>query len=115
MRNLTDNELLRQHKAKVQELDNQIEALNVDEARKSSRKYNEQYHEKRQKLTDLQGEQAKVGGEVSTMKADLDLKKDELNSEYKDIEQRYRTDLIKVKTAEIANQDLEKYHKALDA
>lgn len=115
LRNLNDNVLLRESQRKIEELENEIEGLNEEEARKSARKYNEQYHEKRTQQTDLQSEQAKVGGEISTMKVDLDMKNAELKEEYKDIEQRYRTELIKVKTAEIANKDLEKYHKALDA
>ena len=115
LRNLHDNQHLRKARVDIQRLDDEIDGLDEDQARKSSRKYNEQYHEKRQKQAELQSEQAKVGGEVSTMKADLELKKEELKTEYNEIEHRYREELIKVKTAEIANQDLEKYHKALDA
>lgn len=114
-RNLQDNQTLRKAVLEIQSFDRQIDELNEEEARQSARKYNEQYHKHRTDQTNLQSEQAKVGGEISMMKADAEQKKVELNDEYNQIEQRYRTELIKVKTAEIANKDLEKYHKALDA
>jgi DNA repair protein RAD50 len=80
-------------------------------------------------------QQSKLGGEVSTMKADLEDKRKELETEYHEIDKKYKDELIKVKvrppgrprpsvaprltpcaqTAEVANLDLEKYGKALDA
>lgn len=37
-----------------------------------------------------------------------------LKADYKDIEKVFREQLIKTKTSEVANTDLEKYGKALD-
>jgi DNA repair protein RAD50 len=37
-----------------------------------------------------------------------------LKTEYKDVEKQFREQLIKTKTSEVANNDLEKYGKALD-
>ena len=82
-------------------------------------------------------QQAKLGGEIETLKKDHEDKQEELNSEYKDIDEKYRRELINVKvsflslphrmfrgitdrnlfapqTAEMSNQDLEKLQKALD-
>ena len=47
-------------------------------------------------------------------KSTLDERRAELESEYKDVQKLYTRQLIKVKTAEFAVQDLEKYGKALD-
>jgi DNA repair protein RAD50 len=38
----------------------------------------------------------------------------DLKTDYKDIEEVYRRQLIKVQTGKLANQDLEKYAVALD-
>lgn len=37
-----------------------------------------------------------------------------LKSDYKNVDKLFREQLIKTKTSEVANQDLEKYGKALD-
>lgn len=42
-------------------------------------------------------------------------RKKELSEDFKDIENRYKTELVKLKTTEMANDDLQKYSKALDA
>lgn len=79
-------------------------------------------------------QQARLGGEVQTLENDEREKKEELETEYKDIEEKYRRELITLKvrstrfihsydsctdepwlqTTEMANQDLEKLMKALD-
>ena len=59
-------------------------------------------------------QQAKLGGERETGRSILSEKKAELESEYKDIKNEYRKQLIKVKVGDLSNQDLEKYGKALD-
>lgn len=48
------------------------------------------------------------------IQTNLKEKKEELESEYKDVNRQYTRQLIKVKTADFAIQDLEKYGKALD-
>ncbi|BGP20318.1 hypothetical protein JCM10213_002053 [Rhodosporidiobolus nylandii] len=114
LRNFQDNLRLRTEKRQLESIDQQIEDLDEDSARKAYRKFETEYNEQRRKQADLQSEQARLGGEINTMKNDELDKGEELETEYKDIEEKYRRELINVKTAEMSNQDLEKLQKALD-
>ncbi|GAA5916492.1 hypothetical protein JCM6882_001738 [Rhodosporidiobolus microsporus] len=114
LRNFQDNLRLRAERKALQTIDAEIEHLDEESARKAYRKFETDYNEQRRKQTELQAEQARLGGEVSSMRNDEKEKKEELNSEYKDIDEKYRRELINVKTAEMSNQDLEKLQKALD-
>ncbi|GAA5991630.1 hypothetical protein JCM5350_007782 [Sporobolomyces pararoseus] len=114
LRNFQDNIRLRREKAALIAIDNEIDQLDEDSARKAYRKFETEYNEQRRKQSDLQGEQSKLSGEISTLKKDFEEKEEELGSEYKDIDEKYRRELINVKTAEMSNQDLEKLQKALD-
>jgi len=56
---------------------------------------------------------ARLGGEISTLRDQLDMLQKDLD-DFKDINKRYTDQLVKVKMADMANNDLEKYAKALD-
>lgn len=113
-RNVGDNIRLRAYQREIQELDLKLAELDIDSATKASKEYDESYHTARKYLTGLQAEQAKLGGEIGIDKKNLKDKRSEMDSEFKDITERYRSQLVKVKTVELANQDLDKYAKALD-
>ncbi|KAK4701138.1 DNA repair protein RAD50, partial [Phenoliferia sp. Uapishka_3] len=115
LRNFNDNQQFRRLRREIEVIDGKIDELDVASAEKAHRTYEAEYNVKRKKQADLSGQQAKLGGEVSTLENDLTEKRGELKSEYDNIDEKYKTELIKVKTAEVANLDLEKYGKALDA
>ncbi|GAA5936924.1 hypothetical protein JCM1841_001408 [Sporobolomyces salmonicolor] len=114
LRNIQDNVRLRAERKALEDIDRQIDQLDEDSARKAYRKFESDYNEQRRKQTELQAQQAKLGGEVETLKKDFEDKQEELETEYKDIDEKYRRELINVKVAEMSNQDLEKLSKALD-
>ncbi|KAJ3282661.1 DNA repair protein rad50 [Borealophlyctis nickersoniae] len=73
-------------------------------------------HEKlSKKLGRLSEEKAGLLGEIKQMQSQSAQLKRDLNSDYKNVEDKYREELIKLKTEEMAHIDLEKYAKALDA
>ncbi|KAG0143588.1 hypothetical protein CROQUDRAFT_109076 [Cronartium quercuum f. sp. fusiforme G11] len=113
-RNINDNIRLRAHRKEIEALDQALGDLDVEGAEKASRKFDAEYHKSRKYQAELQAEHAKLGGEIGMDKKNLKDKKAEMESEFKDIFNRHRRQLIKVKTVEIANQDLDKYAKALD-
>jgi DNA repair protein RAD50 len=110
---------LRSEKKALEKIDQDIEELDEDAARKAYRRFELEYTAQRQRQTDMQGEvrllspsplpfrgkcwrlvgeqQARLGGEIGALKADEKEKNEELNSEYKNIEERYRRELINVK------------------
>ncbi|GAA5876452.1 hypothetical protein JCM3774_003780 [Rhodotorula dairenensis] len=114
LRNFQDNLRLRVEKRALTDIENEIETLDEHGARNAYVKFETQYTEQRKRQAELQAEQARLGGEVQTLENDEKEKREELETEYKDIEEKYRRELITLKTAEMANQDLEKLQKALD-
>ncbi|OAV99978.1 hypothetical protein PTTG_01420 [Puccinia triticina 1-1 BBBD Race 1] len=113
-RNITDNIRYRNYKLEIQQLEEKISAIDVGRAKEACQKYDAEYDKAEKLLADLKAEQAKLGGEIGMDKNNLQDKMDERESDFKDITKRHRAQLVKVKTVEIANQDLDKYAKALD-
>ncbi|EGG01897.1 uncharacterized protein MELLADRAFT_49933 [Melampsora larici-populina 98AG31] len=113
-RNISDNIRLRAHRDEIAGLESALQELDVEGAREANRKYDEEYHKARKLQADFQADHARLGGEIGMDRKNLKDKKSEMDVEFKDIFNRHRNQLIKVKTVEIANQDLDKYAKALD-
>lgn len=113
-RNISDNIRLRAHRDEIAGLESALQELDVEGAHEANRKYDEEYHKARKLQADFQADHAKLGGEIGMDRKNLKDKKSEMEVEFKDIFNRHRNQLIKVKTVEIANQDLDKYAKALD-
>ncbi|KNZ54700.1 hypothetical protein VP01_287g3 [Puccinia sorghi] len=115
-RNITDNIRYRTYIREIQELEEKINAIDVRKAKEAFCVFPFVIYGCSQ--------QAKLGGEIGMDKHNLNEKKEERESDYKDIIKRHRSQLVKVKvrgpprvedaTVEIANQDLDKYAKALD-
>ncbi|KAJ1812188.1 DNA repair protein rad50, partial [Coemansia sp. RSA 2598] len=66
-------------------------------------------------LSQLTSERAGLQGEVKQLEDQTKRLKQELTTDYKDIDQLYVRQLVQCKTEELANTDLETYSKALDA
>ncbi|PLW41998.1 hypothetical protein PCASD_10075 [Puccinia coronata f. sp. avenae] len=113
-RNITDNIRYRTYISEIQELEEKISQIDVEKAKEACRKFDAEYDTAEKCLAKLKSEQAKLGGEIGMDKNNLKEKTSERESDYKDIIKRHRSQLVKVKTVEIANQDLDKYAKALD-
>ncbi|KAH9891681.1 hypothetical protein C8Q73DRAFT_746760 [Cubamyces lactineus] len=113
MANLRENirvhRLMRELAATQAELD----AIDMEEAAKAKRIWTEKWNVEKQKETDLQTKYSHIGGELSSYKAQLKTLENDAR-DFKDIGKRYRDQLIKVKISDMANNDLEKYAKALD-
>ncbi|TPX67058.1 hypothetical protein SpCBS45565_g04024 [Spizellomyces sp. 'palustris'] len=73
-----------------------------------------QYTTLKRKHERLVEERAGLVGESKQMQEQLRQLKGELSTDYKDVEEQYRKQLVELKTEEMANHDLEKYAKALD-
>ncbi|POW19155.1 hypothetical protein PSHT_04950, partial [Puccinia striiformis] len=100
-RNITDNIRYRTYVCEINELSEKMNGIDVTKAQEAVFFF-------------FPFQQAKLGGEIGMDKNNLRDKTDERESEFKNIIQRHRAQLVKVKTVEIANQDLDKYAKALD-
>lgn len=113
-RNVDDNIRYRMLKEEVKEIETKIASKDLEGANKAKERFDKDYEQGRRKLQELQAQQAKITGELAMSKTTLEERQSELETEYKDVQKLYTRQLIKVKTAEFAVQDLEKYGKALD-
>eukprot|EP00884_Botryococcus_braunii_P018369 jgi/Botrbrau1/5215/Bobra.0172s0079.1 len=64
---------------------------------------------------ELRSKQDMLRGSLGTIREQVRRAKEDLrNPNYREIDKRYRKALICLKTTEMANSDMEKYHKALE-
>lgn len=91
----------------------EIDSYDMESAAKAKRTFEDRYQAEKQKETDMQSKYAHLGGEISSLNETLKQVEKDLR-EYKDTNRRYTDQLVKVKMSDMANNDLEKYAKALD-
>lgn len=115
-RNIDDNINYRKTKAEVDELAQELEALedtivSIGELSAMETELKKCLQEKEKLLSDLNRCHGTIGVYHSNIaKNKIDLKQ----AQYKDIDKRYCSQLIQLKTTEMANKDLDKYYIALD-
>nr|XP_019013012.1 DNA repair protein RAD50 [Kwoniella pini CBS 10737]OCF51793.1 DNA repair protein RAD50 [Kwoniella pini CBS 10737] len=112
--NISNNLKYREDGKRVQDVQRELDTLDLESAAKSRKEFSEKYR-------DMMDEEEEVGGKVHLYSGQLlamteGRKKTEktLKSDYKDIDKHFKDQLIKTKVSEHANNDLEKYGKALD-
>ncbi|KAF8505241.1 hypothetical protein BU17DRAFT_57979 [Hysterangium stoloniferum] len=111
--NLRENARFRKLKRDIVKIDKDIGELDIEEAARAKRNFETKWSQAQQRATDLMNAYSALGGEITSMEKQLSDMKDDQN-EYKGITKRYTDQLVKVKMADMANADLEKYAKALD-
>lgn len=94
LRNINDNIKFRESIKELSQVQAELDALDVEAAKKSHRRYNQDYERMRSDLGANQSEEARLGGEIATMEEDRKEKVNELETEYKDIIKRFNTELI---------------------
>ncbi|KAF7987104.1 hypothetical protein HWV62_291 [Athelia sp. TMB] len=111
--NLRENLRLRKLVRDITATQEEIDSYDMEEAAKAKRNFEEQYNVKKTQESELQSKYAHIAGELSSDRSLVKTWEGDLK-EYKDINQKYTQQLIKVKMSDMANSDLEKYGKALD-
>jgi len=114
-RELKDNLSLRTKTEEVERLGTKI----IEQEGKLGGLEVSKIEKEKQDLLDMQdslrGKKERASGRLNELENQMDNHKKELKSDmYKDAEQTYRDKMISLKTTELANSDLEKYHKALE-
>ncbi|KNC96521.1 rad50 [Spizellomyces punctatus DAOM BR117] len=108
--NLKYRHLQREHAA----AEDRIDLLKKEISGYDQTSIDSQYTTLKRKHERLVEERAGLVGESKQMQEQLRQLKGELSTDYKDVEEQYRKQLVELKTEEMANHDLEKYAKALD-
>ncbi|KAF8586295.1 hypothetical protein K439DRAFT_1341218 [Ramaria rubella] len=111
--NLRENARFRKLQREVLEIDQKISDLDLEEAAKAKRQFESKWSDARERETKLLNAYSALGGEISSMEKQMAALKED-QTEFKGITKRYTDQLVKVKMADMANADLEKYAKALD-
>ncbi|KAL7749709.1 DNA repair protein rad50 [Sorochytrium milnesiophthora] len=115
VRNVNDNLSYRRKRQELANVDQAIAKLQEELRTYEGHSYTRQLGDLKKEQDELVRESSKLQGELSQLQVNLRQMQDDLAGEYKNAESDYREMVIKVKTAELAAADLEKYAKALDA
>lgn len=111
---IRDNLDYRRLQNEMNEIENQIGMLDIEDAQSKRNEYNERTREIRLEITNLNSEHAGKVGEVKQLRDQIRTMKEDLNSEYVDVDQRYQAEWVKLQTNMLATSDLQTYSKALD-
>ncbi|EOR01216.1 hypothetical protein E3P92_01707 [Wallemia ichthyophaga] len=113
-RNLSDNIRHRKLARELDELRDQINSYDLEETTRAKREFDEMYDDSRAKEADKQAQHYALGGELLSEKKRIDGLTSDLDSEYKDIDYIHHRQHVAVTASSLANDDLEKYAKALE-
>ncbi|KAF9219190.1 hypothetical protein BS17DRAFT_718386 [Gyrodon lividus] len=114
--NLRDNMRIRRLVKDISGTQGEIDSYDMEAAAKAKRNFEDRYQVEKQRETEMQSKvclYAHIGGEISSHNDTLRQVEKDLR-EYKDVNKQYTDQLVKVKMSDMANNDLEKYAKALD-
>ncbi|TFY67850.1 hypothetical protein EVJ58_g1346 [Rhodofomes roseus] len=114
MSNLRENLRIRRLRLDIAATQAEIDSIDLEEAAKAKRIFEEKYNIEKQKETQLQSTYAHIGGEISSLQAQLETLQVDMR-DFENISKKYRDQLIRVKMSDMANNDLEKYAKALES
>ncbi|KAJ1033479.1 hypothetical protein NDA13_001470 [Ustilago tritici] len=113
-RNILDNIRYRQLAKDVLQIEEEINSLDLEQAQRSRKHFADKYTEAKEEENRLNGEASHLSGELASLRSQIKGRELELRDEFKGVHQNYKRKLIEVKTSEMANNDLEKYAKALE-
>lgn len=111
---IRDNLDYRRLQNEMKEIENQIGMLDIEDAQSKRNEYNERTKEIRLVITNLNSEHAGKVGEVKQLRDQIRTMKEDLDSEYVNVDQRYQAEWVKLQTNMLATSDLQTYSKALD-
>ncbi|KAG8966435.1 DNA repair protein rad50 [Tulasnella sp. 419] len=112
--NLRDNLRLRKLRRRIEETETELEAIPMEEAANSRRTFDLKWEAMSMKERNIKDKLAGLIGGVGADKARLGKDKKDMATDFKNIGKRYMDQLVKVKMSDMANNDLEKYARALD-
>ncbi|THU87035.1 hypothetical protein K435DRAFT_867671 [Dendrothele bispora CBS 962.96] len=111
--NIRENQRVRRLEKQITETQDEIDTYDMEEAAKARRQFKEKWEPGKARETALHTKYSHIAGEISSHRTQLKTWESDLQ-EFKDIVKNYTDQLIKVKMSDMANNDLEKYAKALD-
>jgi DNA repair protein RAD50 len=98
----------------LEKVGNEISALDIDNAQIRKEEYHEKSRNLRQTISDLNSSHAGKIGEMKQIKDQIATMQKELDSEYKNVDNTYHEEWIKLQTNMLVSNDIQTYSKALD-
>ncbi|KAJ3336363.1 DNA repair protein rad50 [Gonapodya sp. JEL0774] len=114
LRRIEDNLQVKRLEKEAENLASQLRLLSQEFRSVDRRSFDQQYIQLKKKQDQFLEERAGIAGETKQLEDRRNQLHRELETDYKDVEDKYRTQLVKLKTEEMADSDLSKYAKALD-
>ncbi|PPQ69607.1 hypothetical protein CVT24_001363 [Panaeolus cyanescens] len=111
--NLRDNIIVQKLNRDIAQIQAQIDSYDMEEAATARRNFEDKYEPAKERERKLHETYNQISGELGSLAAQLKTTKEDLKG-YKDVYKKYTDQLIRVKVSDMANNDLEKYAKALD-
>ncbi|GFZ50594.1 Hydrolase acting on acid anhydrides [Saitozyma sp. JCM 24511] len=112
--NISANIRYRKEEKEIEKVQEEIEGIDIESAAKSRKEFNSVYKKNLEEETEYQNNWQLAKGELAQMVENRKKTERTLDSDYKNIDKQFKEQLIKTKVSEFANNDLEKYGKALD-
>ena len=114
-RTLKDNLELLNLKEKLKEVENQIDQLDIKKAEIQRDVYKEESTRLRSLYEKLSADNAGKLGEMRQLQNQINSLSSQLTSDYKDIDERYHKEWVKLQAKTFVTDDIDTYSKALDS
>ncbi|CCE62091.1 hypothetical protein TPHA_0B04210 [Tetrapisispora phaffii CBS 4417] len=114
-KNLMDNLELHSLKVKLSNTEKEINCIDVENAERQRDKYQEEISRLRNLYEQLSADNAGKLGEIKQLQNQIDSLSHQLHTDYKDIDNKYKTEWAKLQTKTFVTEDINTYSKALDS
>lgn len=114
-RNIRDNIEYRQTSLQLESLQSAFDALDIENAEHEQRLYQNKSKELREQIAELNSQHYGKVGEVKQIKDQMQTLQKELETEFKDVEQKFHSEWVNLQTNMLVSTDLQTYSQALDS
>lgn len=114
-RNIRDNIEYRQTSLQLESLQNAFDTLDIENAENEQRIYQNKSKELRERIAELNSQHYGKVGEVKQIKDQMQTLQHELETEFKDVEQKFHSEWVNLQTNMLVSTDLQTYSQALDS
>ncbi|KAI5963397.1 RAD50 [Candida theae] len=112
--NIIANVDFRAQISRLDETEFQLNSMDIENAQLQKEEYQQNSKRIRDEISDLSSRHAGKVGEVKQIKDQIETLKKELSTEYKNVDEMYHEEWIKLQTNLLVSNDIQNYSKALD-
>lgn len=113
-KNIAENIRYRKAQARIEEIAQEVVTLNIEDAYRRKRQFEAEWENMERYRNDTLAKHQRLIGEISQMQQTLERMQKQQKTDFANIAEDYLECHTRVQTGKMANNDLEKYGKALD-